>query len=429
MRKTIRKEIIHLALPTMLENILHMLMGVIDNFLVAQISMIAISGVAVANSILAIYQALFIALAAAVSSLVARSMGNQQKDQKENIIHQAISLAVILSVLVGIASLLFGRVMLAGLGASSSVVDLGYAYLAIVGGFYVTLGIMMVLGAVHRAQGDARTPMLVSLLSNLINVLLSSIFLYIFHMGIIGIAMSTVLARVIGIVILIKLLPIKWQFKKNLQKWDSALIGLMIPSTGERLMMRLGDVLITMIVVKLGTSALAGNAIGETLSQFNYMPGLAISTAVIIMTAKEVGNRQYGKIEVIIKEAYLLTVVTMLLIACTNGIFSFVTLNGFTDSHSVQAAARIVLIYSIVCTPATAGTLIYTALWQGLGNAKLPFYATTVGMWLIRIGLGFALGIVMNLGLQGVWLATILDNLVRWFFLKYSYQKNVKVTR
>lgn len=76
-----------------------------------------------------------------------------------------------------------------------------------------------------------------------------------------------------------------------------------------------------------------------------------------------------------------------------------------------------------MCAPATAGTLVYTALWQGLGNARLPFYATTVGMWLVRIVLGYVLAIWCNLGLTGVWLATGLDNGSRWLILASCFKR------
>ena len=74
-----RKKIVQLALPAMAENLLQMLMGVVDNYLVAQIGLIAVSGVSVANNIITIYQAIFIALGAAVSSLVAKSLGEDNQ--------------------------------------------------------------------------------------------------------------------------------------------------------------------------------------------------------------------------------------------------------------------------------------------------------------------------------------------------------------
>ena len=84
------KKIIRLAFPAMMENLLQMLMGVVDNYLVAQVGLIAVSGVSVANNIITIYQAIFIALGAAVSSLVAKSLG--EKNAQKSLHYQSESL-------------------------------------------------------------------------------------------------------------------------------------------------------------------------------------------------------------------------------------------------------------------------------------------------------------------------------------------------
>ncbi|VHH13196.1 Na+ driven multidrug efflux pump [Streptococcus pyogenes] len=79
-----RRKIFSLALPSMIENILQMLMGMVDNYLVAQIGLVAVSGVSIANNIISIYQSLFIALGAAVSSLIARSIGENNQNKQLN---------------------------------------------------------------------------------------------------------------------------------------------------------------------------------------------------------------------------------------------------------------------------------------------------------------------------------------------------------
>ena len=90
-------------------------------------------------------------------------------------------------------------------------------------------------------------------------------------------------------------------------------------------------------------------------------------------------------------------------------------------------ASQTVLLYSMLGVPVTAATLILTALWQGLGNAKLPFYATSLGMWLVRIGLAYLLVGIFHLGLQAIWLATIVDNAFRAGFLYVQYKRVGKV--
>lgn len=420
------KEIIQLAIPAMIENILQMLMGVVDNYLVAQLGVVAVSGVSVANNIITVYQAIFIALGASIASLLAKSLAGSEKDDAILVCSQAIFLTLLIGAVLGIISIVFGQTFFKLLGTTKSVAQVGGLYLAIVGGGVVTLGMLTTLGSFLRVQGQPRLPMYVSIFVNFLNVVLSGFAIFEWRYGLVGVAVSTLIARLIGICILAKYLPIKKIIKRMTWKISAQIWNLALPSAGERLMMRAGDVVIVAIVVQLGTNVVAGNAIGETLTQFNYMPGLGIATATIILTAKYVGQKNRESIEETIQSSYYIGLVLMILIS------SFMLLAGkpltqlFTNNPSAIKGSLIVILLSFVGVPATIGTLVYTAAWQGLGNAKLPFYTTTIGMWLIRVVLGYLLGIVFELGLLGVWMATIADNIFRWLFLKVRYHRYIQ---
>lgn len=398
-------------------------MGMIDNYLAAQIGLTAVSGIAIANNILTIYQALFIALGAAVSSLIARSVGEQNHSKEIDYMANAILVTGALSVVLGLVSIVGYKSILAFLGAASLVARLGGQYLAIVGGMILSLGLFTSLGAIIRAKGQPSIPMKVSLLTNLLNAVFSALSLYIWGFGVIGIAWSTVASRLIGVVILCHFLPIKEIIKRFANPLDKEIFSLSLPAAGERLMMRAGDVLIVTIIVRFGTEALAGNAIGETLTQFNYMPGLAMSTATVILVANQLGSGKGATIAKTVKETFLLATLMMLVMGLITYLLGPNLLPLFTADAKAQQAGMVVLVFSLLGVPATAGTLVYTAAWQGIGQAKLPFYATTIGMWLVRISLGYFIGVTLNYGLIGVWLATILDNATRWLILAVAFKK------
>lgn len=398
-------------------------MGIIDNYLAAQIGLTAVSGIAIANNILTIYQALFIALGAAVSSLIARSIGEQNHSKEINYMANAILVTGALSVVLGLVSIVGYKSILAFLGAAGLVARLGGQYLAIVGGMILSLGLLTSLGAIIRAKGQPSIPMKVSLLTNLLNAVFSALSLYVWGFGVIGIAWSTVVSRLIGVVILCQFLPIKKIIKRFANPLDKEIFSLSLPAAGERLMMRAGDVLIVAIIVRFGTEALAGNAIGETLTQFNYMPGLAMSTATVILVANQLGSGKGATIAKTVKETFLLATLMMLVMGLITYLLGPNLLPLFTADAKAQQAGMVVLVFSLLGVPATAGTLVYTAAWQGIGQAKLPFYATTIGMWLVRITLGYFIGVTLNYGLIGVWLATILDNATRWLILAVAFKK------
>lgn len=416
------KKLLIIALPAMAEQFLQMLMGFIDNYLVARLGLIAVSGVAVANNIIAIYQALFIALGAATSSVLSRHLVQGKKNRQKQDIADATVMTLTISLLCGFVSIIGNVWLLKALGTIKPVAQVGGLYLAIVGGGIVSLGLLTTFGAVVRTQGMPKLPMQVSLLTNLLNAVLSAVALFVCHWGIVGVATSTVIARFIGVLILVRKLPIKELIARFRWRVDNHLLQIVLPAAGERLMMRAGDVVIVSIVVAFGTEAVAGNAVGETLTQFNYLPAMAVAVATVIEVAAHTVNAPH-KVNHIVKTSFWLAIAMMYLVAGGVLLLNTPLIGLFLKVPAAIEASKIVVIYSLIGVPATAGTLIMTAVWQGLGNARLPFYATTIGMWTIRIGFGYLFGIVWHQGLSGIWLATVLDNLFRWCFLSYRYQK------
>lgn len=426
MKMTYRKRILQIALPAMAENVLQMLMGVIDNYFVAHISLAAVSGVAIANNIITLYQALFIAMGSAISSLLARSIGQGDEGRELKYMADAIMLTLLLSIFIGLLNLVFGRPILVALGARSQVLGNGYSYLLVVGGQMVALAMLTTLGAIVRVKGLAKIPMHVSLLTTILNALMSGLSIYVFDLGVLGVAWSTVLSRWIGIMILASFLPMGAIIRKMKVRLNLEMLSLALPAAGERIMMRLGDLFILMIVVHLGTRIVAGNAIGESISQFNYMPGMAVATATLIPIAQFLGSQKDDDIEPFVKEAFKLSTIIMVIFSLFIFLLSSTLIAYFTEDKIASNAARVVLFFSMISAPATSGTLVYTAVWQGLGNSKLPFYATTIGMWFVRILLGYFLAIQLRLGMEGVWLATAMDNSSRWFILKRQFDKREK---
>ena len=418
------KKIMNIALPAMAENFLQMLMGMVDNYMVASLGLIAISGVSVASNIITIYQAIFIALGAAISSLISKTLAQGDKENLAYHTTEAIKLILLLSLLLGLISLLFGRQMLDLLGTEKAVAEAGGLYLALVGGTIVLLGLMTSFGALVRVTRNPRFPMYVSLLTNVLNALLSGLGIYVFQLGIVGVALGTVLARLVGVVILwreLDFFTIRWSWGL-----DGELLRLSLPAAGERLMMRAGDVVIIAIVVAFGTEAVAGNAIGEVLTQFNYMPIFGVATATVMLVAHAVGEGDLQAVSLIRKRTFWLSFACMLPVAL--GIFAFgrPLTSLYTNNSGAITASLLVILFSLLGTPMAVGTVIYTALWQGLGNARLPFYATTIGMWLSRIISGYLLGVTFGLGLPGVWAGTLLDNGFRWLFLKVLFERKMR---
>ena len=314
--------------------------------------------------------------------------------------------------------------MIALLGVEAAVAEAGGIYLSLVGGSVLLLGLMTTFGALVRVGHNPRLPMYVSLLTNVLNALLSSVLIFVFGLGIAGAALGTVLSRLLGTYLLWR--QVQLPFAPFCWGLDRDLLSLALPAAGERLMMRAGDIVIIAMVAVFGTRAVAGNAIGEVLTQFNYMPAFGIATATVMLVAKSLGQNDWQGIKQITSRSFWLSFLSMFPLALTIFLFGSPLTALYTKDPGALAASLSVILFSLLGTPLTAGTVIYTAVWQGLGNARLPFYATTIGMWVIRIGSGYLMGVVLGWGLPGIWAGTLLDNGFRWFFLKTLYHRTWK---
>lgn len=421
------KEILKFALPAIIENFLQMLVGVSDTMIVARLSLSAVAAVSLANNLITVYQAIFIALGTIISSLFAKVLIEKKaKEKLKELINSATKLTVLIGLVFGLFSLFAAQPILYLLGARQQVLELSIIYLSLVGGLIVLLALMTTFGAFLRADGNTKTPMWASFFASVLNLLFSIVFIFVFHLGVLGTALGAVLARVIGTAFLYYKLKEKrpsLQFYKV--KLNRQLIKLSLPAAGERLSMRLGDLLIMMIIVRLGERVFAGNAIGESITQFNYMPVFGMATVTVILVAQETAENNIENIKSYIKKTYWLATSMMFVIGLVLLLTANMLNHLFTTDRIAMGASTIVILFSFLATFFVTGATTYTAAFQGIGNTKLPFYATTLGMFGIRLILGAFLALVLKLGLEGVWLAVLLDNFFRFVFLKIKFKKTL----
>ena len=421
------KEILKFALPAIIENFLQMLVGVSDTMIVAHLSLSAVAAVSLANNLITVYQAIFIALGTIISSLFAKVLIEKKaKEKSKELINSATKLTVLIGLVFGLFSLFAAQPILYLLGARQQVLELSIIYLSLVGGLIVLLALMTTFGAFLRADGNTKIPMWASFFASVLNLLFSIVFIFVFHLGVLGTALGAVLARVIGTAFLYYKLKEKrpsLQFYKV--KLNRQLIKLSLPAAGERLSMRLGDLLIMMIIVRLGERVFAGNAIGESITQFNYMPVFGMATVTVILVAQATAENNIENIKSYIKKTYWLATSMMFVIGLVLLLTANMLNHLFTTDRIAMGASTIVILFSFLATFFVTGATTYTAAFQGIGNTKLPFYATTLGMFGIRLILGAFLALVLKLGLEGVWLAVLLDNFFRFVFLKIKFKKTL----
>ena len=434
MKKLKENKVLSLAIPATIENILQTLVGFIDTMMISRIGLLAVTAVGVANTILNVYVAVFIALGVGASALIAQYLGANKAKESQKITNQSVVLALVVGLIFSIVSLLFGKPLLATMGASDEALVYSTQFFYIVGGTSVFISLMTVLGSILRATGDTKTPMKVTAIVNIGNIVLDYILIFglgpIPALGVIGTAIGTAVSRLIGTILLLNKVqkstsPIDFStlFKKSNYKF---LINLTIPATLERLVMRLGQVLYFGLIVSIGAKTFAAHSIAGNIESFTYMPAYGLATASATLVGNSIGAKDLSKASHYAYSAAKYGVISMSILGVILFFGSPLFATLFTnDSEAINQIVTALRIDSFA-QPVLAISLITTGSLQGMGDTKSPLYSTAFGMWVIRVVGVIVLSKIFNLGIAGVWLSIAIDLSLRSLFLVYRFKKNIK---
>lgn len=428
--------IVTLAVPAMIENILQTVVGFVDTLFVSKLGLNEVTAVGVANAVLAVYIAVFMALGVGTSSLIARSIGAGDMSKAKSIARQSTFISAIFGLIFGVITLFFSAPLLHLMGAKSNVLADGITYFRIVAIPSIFISLMFIFGSILRASGDTKTPMKVSWWINFIHIGLDYLLIFgvfgIKGLGVAGAAWATVIVRIIGTIALfiyIKRSKISFSLFGTFTKDDSfSILKLSTPSAIERLIMRLGQVLYFGLIVKIGADTYAAHSIAGNIETFSYMPGYGLAIAATTLVGQSIGAKRS-------KEAYKYGMMTT---GIGIGFMSFIGVLLFflspwlatwftTDKNAIHMVVTALRIDAFA-QPALAVGLVLAGALQGAGDTKSPMYSTAIGMWVIRILGVYILGIHFGLGIAGVWLSIAIDLYMRAVFLFFRFKANSKKT-
>lgn len=430
-------KILALAIPATIENILQTSVGFIDALMISKIGLVAVTSVGIANTVLNVYLALFIALGVGASALIAQKIGAKRPDEAQTVTNQAVVLTVVVSLLLGIISIIFGESLLRVMGASEAVLQESLRFFTAVGGGTLFMGLMTIFGSILRATGDTKSPMKISVVVNIGNIVIDYILIFglgpIPALGVLGTAIGTVLSRVLGC----------WLLYLKVQQSQSPvdpmtlfnagnyrpLVNLSIPATLERLVMRLGQVLYFGLIVSISAKTFAAHSIAGNIESFTYMPAYGLATAATTLVGNAVGARdnQLAKRYGYSAAKYGVIFMSLLGVILFFGAPFFAGL--FTSDQEALRQIVIALRIDAFAQPGLAISLITTGALQGMGDTKSPLYSTAFGMWGIRVVGVIVLAKSLGLGIAGIWLSIAIDLYLRSLFLVYKFNHNLSDKR
>jgi putative MATE family efflux protein len=440
----IRKNILKLALPVLLEQTLIMSMGVINTMMASNIGKEAVSAIGMVDSLNNILIAFFSALAVGGTVVVAQLRGRGNVKLCNEAAKQTLYAGLFISFVITILTWIFKLPLIKLLygSADPAVMNNAFIYLGITILTYPFLSIILIGNGVLRGAGEMRTPMYATIIMNVINIILSYIFIYgldiknvHFHilfpsLGVKGAALGIALSRVLGSLFILFVLmrgskSIKLKkihiYRPNKELLKS-ILNIGIPASVESLLFNIGKLITQIFIVTMGTASIAANSITNSILGMANIPGNALSIAATIIVGQYVGK---GKISEARNELLYITkftAVCMFVPALLCALLSVPLSSMYTNSDEIINLSRNIIWLNLVFVIAWPISIVLPAGLKGAGDAKYTMIISVTSMWLFRIATGYILGVVLRFGIVGIWLAMYLDWLVRGSF----FYKRVK---
>lgn len=436
-QKELRSNIWRLAWPAILRMSFQTSVGIVTLILVGNYLMAeAVAAIGLAQRILFLVIGTMVALGVGTTALVAHNYGAGNKEIANIILSQSIILGVISAIILAFTLDKLGPYAIKLLMISNpdpEVIKMSSSYLKVIG-YSLILGIlMMIINAGLQGAGDMKTPMFFTIGMNILTIVLGIILIPglgpIPSLGLIGAGLAEGISRALGgIIALSFLLKHRLVVKlslKDLLTWRPEVIknilNIGLPSAGEQLVRQSSQIVYTIFIAGLGTVAIAANQIVMTIQSVSFMPGFGFGLAATTLVGQSLGAKQADNAE---RYGYQISKYAMLFMGLMGAIFFFFAqpiAEIFVQEKDVaDLAAKCLHIVAFSQIPFSILMVLNGGL-RGAGDTRWVMYITTLGQWGIRLVLTLLL-IWLGFGLVGVWIAMLIDLVLRSMLILWRYR-------
>lgn len=418
------KAIKKLILPLIIEQILIMAVGVADTVMVSYAGEVAISGVGLVDMFNNLIITVLAAIDAGGAIIVSQYIGNKDRKNANKASSQLLTITIVIATVIMLGCLVFHRILLSTFfGAiEMDVMKAATTYFLISAISFPFLGVYNSAAALYRSMEKTRTTMYVSILMNIINVVGNYIGVFILHAGVAGVAVPTLISRIVAAIIMFALSlnssNLVYVKIKNVFAWDQEMISrilkIAVPNGIENGLFTLGRVLVTSIVALFGTSQIAANSVAGSIDQIAVVVVNAINLGIVVVVGQCIGANDYEQAKYYIKKLMKISYIVTGII----GSAVILLLPWILNLYSLSSEARnltfiLVIMHNIMATALHPTAFVLPNGLRAAGDVKFSMVVGIVSMILFRLGAAVLFGIIFNLGIIGVWIAMGSDWLCR----------------
>lgn len=439
------KSLFFFALPMILGNLFQQFYTTVDSIIVGQfVGEEALAAVGASYSLTTVFIMVAIGGGIGASVITSQYLGAGYYSKMKTSVYTALISFLGLSIILSVIGLFFNRAILTGLNTPENILSDSVLYLEI---YFLGLPFLFmynILSSVFNALGNSKTPLYLLIFSSILNIVMDLIMVRVFHLGVAGVAVATVLAQglsaMISFGLLLRMLRgfSKEQEGEKPRLYNISMLGNMIkvaiPSMLQQSIVSVGMLLVQSVVNGFGSSVLAGYTAGMRIESICIVPMIATGNAVSTFTAQNLGADKPERV----KKGYLagmkIIAAFAVIICLLLTFFHENIVNAFLESGSGQDAFNtgnaylsfIAFFYVFIGLKAiTDGVL------RGAGDVVVFTLANLVNL---GIRVAFSFGFAGIIGVQAVWMAVPIGwtanfviSLIRYLSGKWSRKKLIEM--
>lgn len=428
------KDLRNLIIPLFWTSVLFTSVGVIDSMMVATLGAASVSGVSMVDMINVLLGSMLVALGTGGAVVASQYLGAGRHRDANDSARQLLMLTEFTAICFMFFCLIFKRQILhLVFGKMPEEVEKeALSYFSFTAFMYLFLGINASCTAILRSIDRARCSMIAALIVNIVNIIFNWLFIFIFHWGVAGAAISTVIARFFAAIYLLIVISDRnnkvyvalrngWNInKEKIRK----ILFIGIPSGFENGIFTLGRLLVIGVVTKFGTEQLAANSVANSITSLTCIMGNTFSLAMIPVVGRAVGTGDMQKVKYYVKKMSIwawvaFAIWTLLIWSLVPCILSFYTKLSPEVKH---------LIWVLFSIHASFGILMWSLSFtfpcalRATNDVKFTMWVSILSMIIVRIGCAYFFGQYLVWGVIGTWLAMVCDWVVRISFFLPRYR-------
>jgi len=422
---SINRAIVLLAIPMILEMAMESLFAIVDTFFVSKISADAVATVGLTESVITLIYSIAIGISMAPMAMIARFIGEDNPEKASKVALQAIYMAVVIALLIGIPGAIYADDILRLMGGSETLIrdNVGYTRIMFASNLFIML--LFLLNGIFRGAGDASLAMRALWIANIINIILDPLFIFgvgpFPELGVQGAAVATTIGRGLGVAFQLYILTgahsrVKLYVKDLRVDWDiiKRLGRIAATGAGQFLIASASWIFLVRIIAQnFGSEAMAGYTIAIRLIIFTMLPSWGLGNAAATLVGQNLGAKEPGRAATSTWRAAHFNMIYLVSVAILYYAFAPQWVSFFsTDPAVLEAGIQALQIFAIGYI-GFGYAMVISQAFNGAGDTRTPTIVNLICFWMIEIPLGYFLALTVGWGLAGVcWAVVIAETLV-----------------